>query len=114
MIRLGSMLVVFTMVAALCSLFLIGTNKRSNDPMKANAQDIHSILVENPNLILEQLEPEKVEISLLLDGKGGRVLVRVQAGEKGRIPESVMVNHRNRQLEIMLEATESFEDYLAQ
>jgi len=81
---------------------------------KATAKDIHEILATNVDEVLQQIALEKVEVSLPLDGKGARVLVRVEKGAADKVPKSITVKHQSRQLEVPLEASETYEQYKAQ
>ena len=80
---------------------------------KASAKDIHEILSENVEEVLRQIELENVEVSLPIDGKAPRVLVRVEKGNSDKVPKSIIIEHRSEKLEVPLEVSETFEQYEA-
>ncbi len=81
---------------------------------QANAQDIYEILSDNVDEVIRQIGMENVDVSLPLDGKGARVLVRVEQGAAAKVPDSIVIDHASGKLEIPLEASESYETYNAQ
>lgn len=81
---------------------------------KASAEDIHEILSSNVEEVLRQIALENVEVSLPVDDKAARVLVRVEKGNLEKVPEFIIIEHRSRRLEIPLEVSETYELYEAQ
>ncbi|MEM7069030.1 MAG: hypothetical protein AAF478_09110 [Pseudomonadota bacterium] len=82
--------------------------------VRANYKNIQEILSEEPEKISKQIDLENFEISLPLDNKGARILIRTEVGEGHKIPNSVIINHRSKNIEVMLEASETYEPYKAQ
>lgn len=80
----------------------------------ANAQQIQNILSEDVEQILDQIPIEQIELSLPTDGKGVRVLVRVEKNFAEQVPSQVTVTHRKRSIVVPLEADESYVPYTAQ
>lgn len=81
---------------------------------RANSQDIYEILSGNVDEVIRQIGMDNVDVSLPLDGKGARVLVRVGKGEAGKVPATIVIDHASGKLEIPLEASETRETYEAQ
>ena len=82
--------------------------------IKANASDIHRILAEDTEQVLKQISVENFDVSLPLDGKGARILVRVQKGFAKDLPKKIMVERDGQVYEVLLEISETYLDFKSQ
>lgn len=102
-------------IGGVAILAVLALNGNGAEPVRqADAREIHAILKDRSDTILQQIALEKVEISLPLDGGGPRVLVRVEPGRAEAVPEKVVVEHGGDLLEVPLEASETYETYRAE
>ncbi|MEM9313088.1 MAG: hypothetical protein AAGA95_00550 [Pseudomonadota bacterium] len=100
---------------AIVGAFLVAKLDRveENVVTDANAKIIQQILAHDAEAILAQIPLKEIEISLPLDGKGPRVLVRVRQGEADKVPERIAVDFQGGSYSVSLEVVESFELYKA-
>ena len=82
--------------------------------IKANASDIHRILAEDTEQVLKQISVENFDVSLPLDGKGTRILVRVQKGFAKELPKKIIVERDGQVYEVPLEISETYLDFNSQ
>lgn len=101
-------------VLAISAVLTLKWNEGTPKTRQADAQNILDILRVNPEAIIRQLDPVKLDLSLPGDGRGARLLVRVEPGVAEQVPSSVYVEHDGITFEIPLEVSETYEDYVAQ
>ena len=82
--------------------------------IKANASDIHRILAEDTEQVLNQISVENFDVSLPLDGKGARILVRVPKGFAKELPKKIMVERDGQVYEVPLKISETYLDFNSQ
>ena len=95
------------------TIYFFQFSKEQNKVTKASASEILEILSEDPDEVIKKIGMEKVEVSLPVDGNGPRIVVRVEKGRSDLVPESIVIDHNSKQVEIDLETSETFETYKA-
>lgn len=107
-------LMVFIAVAAAAGILTLNSQDGPTEMHKAEAQDLLSILSEQPDTLIRILELDEVDLSLPTDGMGPRILVRVQPGQAAKLPKSIVIEHQGVLFEVAIEAIETYESYQAQ
>lgn len=79
--------------------------------INADAKIIQQILARDVNAVLSKIPLEDIEVSLPLDGKGARVLVRVRPGEAEKVPDQIIVKFLTQDYVVPLEVSETYEPY---
>ncbi len=98
--------------ASIASLFL--PDQEDHIVTKASPQEIQHILSEEIGQVFKKIELENIEVSMPVDGKGARILVRVEKGARDAVPDEITIEVGDRILEVPLEVSETYEPYSAQ
>ncbi len=108
-------LVGLAILIGVSSWFIWMAKSEENDAIVyANVEQIQTLLSQEVDQLREKIAVEPLELSLPTDGKGLRILARVEKGMADLVPNEIKATLESIELVVKIEAEESYEPYEAQ
>jgi hypothetical protein len=77
----------------------------------ATVNDVLKVLRQNSTDLMEMLDVSPVQLSMPTDGKGARIKISVQPGQKHNLPEEIDFTINRDTIKIPLEVQEDYQEY---